>query len=153
MPEQGTSHSSDHDLLMQIKALQEASNKELATAQSQVNKDIYNLSMIVKELRTEHREDFCKLDKRIGAIEKKDAVYEACFEAMKEGNIVKKDDLKELAIKREKQFAEVYEAMKKEDEETRDELRRALTSIGVIAGIIGAVGGSVMTIIVMLYLG
>jgi hypothetical protein len=109
--------------------------------------------MTVKELRTDHRDDCCKMDKRLSALEKRDAVYESCFESIKENNLVKKSDLKEAAKEVNQRFTEVYEYIKQEDEETRDEGRRRESTIATVAGLIGAVGGSVITVIAMLWIG
>jgi hypothetical protein len=153
MQETESARNPDHDLLLQIKGLQESFMREMDQKVIQINKDNYNCTMAVKDLRTEHREDFCKLDKRIGAIEKMDAVYESCFNSIKENNIVKKGDLREVATDIKGQFTGVYDYIKTEDTETRDEIRRSIVTWVAITGITTGVVGAVIGIIIGLAVG
>jgi len=129
----------DHDLLLHIKGLLESFVREVVDIKGRVS----------------------QIEKRANAIQTKMAVLESTFETAKEEVLVRKNEFRDAVAELKKSIGDgdsdnkkAIEALSlyinKEDDKTRDELRRSIVTWSAIAGLVGAAAGSIITAVILL---
>lgn len=142
---QQTERSPDHDLLVEMKGLQLSFIRETGQKFEQVSKDVREVVLAAKDSRAEIRDDICKHDKRLSSMEKSVALIEQTAQNCK-------DDRQKLRQEMNDNFIDFKEFIEKEDEETREELRRSIVTWSTIAGLIGAAGGVLLGVLMGIWI-
>lgn len=128
----------------------------------QISKDISNINTLIKDTRAETREDFCKRDKKLSALEKVAAVLENDFGHLKESCEHNKDSIKnlreefvvqvgqkskELDDKIEAQKKDVTEKFKADAENRKEEKDAGKVNVALLIALASAISGLLSLVI------